>query len=90
MPLSLLSPSHIVVFTRKLVNILISNTSKNSTFDPKILQNYNIDIDIDIDILRGRSPSSNTNSSRESSVYSKVSSIPEWYFKMTIYFGANR
>ena len=80
------------MFTRKLVNTLISNTSKDSTFDPKILQNYNIDIDIDIDIdiLRGRSSSSNTNSSRESSVYSKVSSIPEWYFKITIYFGANR
>jgi len=35
-----------------------------------------MDIDIDIDIPRERSPSSNTNSSRESSVYSKLSSIP--------------
>jgi len=64
-----------VVSTRELVNILISNTSKDSTFNPKILQNYSIDMDIDINIPRGRSPSS-TNSSRESSAHSKVSSIP--------------
>ena len=57
--LSLLPPPHMVAPTRELANTLFFSTTKDSKFDPTVLDNYNMDMDIDMP--RGRTSSSSMN-----------------------------
>ena len=61
-----------VVPIRELANTLFSTSATSS--QPFTMANLpsNMDMDVDIDIIRGRSASSNRNSSRESSILSNA------------------
>ena len=62
-----------VVPIRELVNILFPSTTKDSKFDPMILDSYSMNIDINIP--RGRISSLSINSLRVSLAHSNISSI---------------
>ena len=66
---------------RELMNTLFSSTTKDSKFDPTILDNYSINININIP--RKRTPSLSKKISRLSSIHSNVSSI-SYYKRMAI------
>lgn len=61
---------------RELANTSFSSTAKALSSDNQVQSSPSMDMDIDMTIPRGRSSSHSSNSSRESSVLSKASSVP--------------
>jgi len=81
--LSLIIPSCMVAPIRELANITFSTTTKALSSNTLDQMSLNMDIDIDVDVPRGRPSSPSNNSSRESSILSKASTVP-YYERMEI------
>jgi len=72
-----------IVLIRELANITLSITTKALSTNLKAKIIANMDIDNNVNFPSGRLASSNSNSSRESSMYSNASFVP-YYIRMKI------